>query len=224
MHAERSTVAIWRSALSRARMCVVDRWVVRPRPIAIAAALAVITLVDILPRDELSLLQFGALDEAAHLATVLLVLWSVRLPMPRRLVLAVLLGAVAIDIDHVISISTSFPMQNGAPRPYTHSLLTPAVLVIVSLLMPTAIRVGLVGIALGTLGHFLRDIATSDGMLLFWPLSSTTVLLPYQLYAVTVVLLAVGSIQRLRAGSVGRAVSSGARRDRGTGSAGRSSD
>lgn len=53
------------------------------------------------------------------------------------------------------------------------------------------------GIALGELGHLLRDIATGDGVALLWPLTETGVRVPSWIEAA-----AIGALTT-RAGSVG---------------------
>jgi inner membrane protein len=102
----------------------------------------------------------------------------------RRLWPWALVGAVAIDIDHV-------PMYTFSPdfavdgRPPTHSLLTVLVLAGVALACAPA-RVPFAGLALGLCLHFVRDVATGPGVPLFWPLGDAAVRVPYVAYLVVI--------------------------------------
>jgi inner membrane protein len=125
------------------------------------------------------------LDEPAHLVTAAL-LWAALVPrrtLPGALPW-VLVGAVAIDLDHL-------PLYLGLPdflvdggRPPTHSLATVAVLAGLSLLTHRRRVVG--ALAVGVLLHFVRDLATGPGISLAWPLVDASVRLPYGLYAAVV--------------------------------------
>jgi len=107
----------------------------------------------------------AVLDEVAHLATAAL-LWGAR---P-----AVMLGAVTIDLDHLLPWS-------GGGRPGGHSLWPPLVLGVTSRGAPR-------DIGLGIAAHLVRDAATG-GVPWLWPLGDWTLRLPYTAYAVGLALL-----------------------------------
>ena len=131
----------------------------------------------------------GALDEPAHLLTAWLVLNCIP-PARGRIWPWALLGAVLIDLDHVPLLLWGGPVTDFGGRPVTHSLATVAVLTAVALAVPR-VRVGAGGLAVGVLLHLLRDLASSPGVPLLWPLRPENVLLPYWIYAVLVVAAAV---------------------------------
>ncbi len=85
----------------------------------------------------------GPLDESAHLLTVLLVSFALG-PSPRaravraRLLLPALVAAVAIDLDHVPALAGSQWLTAGTPRPYTHSLVLVAALLVAAGLVRAA--------------------------------------------------------------------------------------
>ncbi|WP_245820959.1 metal-dependent hydrolase [Geodermatophilus pulveris] len=123
----------------------------------------------------------GLLDEPAHLLTAWLFLaaspWA-----RRRLDLRwVLLGAVAIDVDHLPLYLWGALASSPGGRPVTHSLITVLVLLVVAALS-RRLRTAATGVAVGVLLHFVRDVATGPGLPLAWPLCSGGALLPYGLY------------------------------------------
>jgi inner membrane protein len=143
----------------------------------------------------------GVLDEPAHLSTAGLALLACRpwnwLSRHRAESAVVLAASVLIDLDHV-------PLYAGVPhiasggRPYSHSLTTVALLLVVALALPAGRRrwpaAGATGVAL----HLVRDLATGPGVTLFWPISSADVLVPYWVYAVVCVGLAAAATVRMR--------------------------
>jgi membrane-bound metal-dependent hydrolase YbcI (DUF457 family) len=145
------------------------------RPPALAC-LATIGIADyVIHRRSPSWLQVGALDEPAHLATAFL--------LNERPTPAYLIGALLPDLDHV-------PLMFGNPtpgdsRPPTHSILTVLPALAVSR-----------DLAAGILAHFARDLALHAGAPVFWPLSSTSLRVPYALYAAAVTALAVRARRR----------------------------
>lgn len=166
------------------------------RSVPLAAGLvALVLLVDVaLALRSWALLPQGLLDETGHLATAglgLLAAERLGLRLRLRVVLVVLAGAVLIDVDHV-------PLYAGVPgvaaaggRPFTHSLLTVAVLLGAS----AALRVRrplLLAVAAGVLLHFLRDVATAPGLALLWP-ASVVVRAPYPAYVVALLGLAAAA-------------------------------
>lgn len=139
----------------------------------------------------------GLLDEPAHAATAALVLAAAG---PRRplWIAGFVLGAVAIDIDHLPQGLGSDVISTGTRRPFSHSLLTIAVLSIVALTARGRLRALSAGAALGVATHLGRDSATG-GVALLWPLSAVTVTAPYALYAVLLAVLAARADARMRA-------------------------
>ncbi len=132
----------------------------------------------------------GALDETAHLLTMLLVLWALgpRFCRPRVL-LPALVASVAIDIDHIPGYLGADWLTAGTPRPYTHSLLMLAAFVAAAVIWRRR-RVALFAIALGLTVHFWRDLSESGaGVSLLWPWSDHVFTLPHTGY-----LLAIGAI------------------------------
>jgi len=141
----------------------------------------------------------GLLDEAGHLLTAIVLLAASTSARIRRLTPWALLGAVAIDVDH-IPLYTFAPRFVVSGRPPTHSLITVLALLIAALVLK-AIRIPLLGIAIGICLHFVRDVATGPGLPLFWPFSKSTVMAPYGLYVTVVAVAAaivIGRLARLR--------------------------
>lgn len=118
------------------------------------------------------LLTGGLLDEPAHLFTNLLGLMALGLlvPVSRRFAAAVLVSAVAIDLDHLPHYFGTGPLSpTPGGRPYTHSLLT----VVAALAVAAAVRrwrPAALGVAFGLVLHFARDVLEGPpGVSLFWP-------------------------------------------------------
>jgi inner membrane protein len=101
----------------------------------------------------------------------------------------VLLGVVAIDIDHIPLYLWGGPLAAGGGRPVTHSLATVVALLAAGLAVPR-LRRGASWLAVGVLLHFVRDVATSPGVPLWLPVKSDSVLLPYRAYLILLVALA----------------------------------
>jgi len=144
-------------------------------------ALGVIVGVDLMLGQRPWPLVFdGTLDEAGHLMTAGLLLAALPWSAIGGLWPWALIGAVAIDIDHV-------PLYTFAPefavdgRPPTHSMLTVLFLAVLAVAIPAA-RIPLAGLALGVGLHFVRDIATGPGVPLFWPFNDAAIRVPYALY------------------------------------------
>lgn len=138
----------------------------------------------------------GLLDEPAHAATAALVLAVAGRRRPAWVV-GFLLGAVAIDIDHLPQTFGSDVISEGTGRPHSHSLLTVTLLSIVALATRGRPRALAAGAALGVVTHLSRDLATG-GVALLWPLSTATVVVPYELYAVLLTVLTLAGIASLR--------------------------
>jgi inner membrane protein len=160
---------------------------------------ALIFACDALVRRAHGIVATGALDEPAHLATAGLVLLAVsgngRHKLRRAEALVVLASAVLIDLDH-IPLYAGLPQVALGGRPFSHSLLTVALLLLLSAVLPVRSRRWALAAACGVALHFVRDIATGPGLLLFWPVSDREVLLPYLLYAAVV--LCAGAVATAR--------------------------
>jgi inner membrane protein len=133
----------------------------------------------------------GALDEVCHLLTTLLVLWALG-PRVRRFMVPALVASVLIDTDHVPAQFGVYWLTEGTPRPYTHSLLSIAVVLIVAVLWPRRRDVAL-GVAIGLALHFWRDMAEGGaGVSLLWPVSRHAFQYPHAYYlALMAVVVAV---------------------------------
>lgn len=124
----------------------------------------------------------GPLDEAAHFLTALLVLWALGPRMRQRFLIPALVASVAIDADHIPDrLGWSFLTQ-GTPRPYTHSLLTIA-LVLMAAFVWRRRRDMMLGITIGLVLHFWRDLGEwGSGVSLLWPFSDHSFTLSHGLY------------------------------------------
>jgi len=146
----------------------------------------------------------GLLDEPAHLLTAWLALAACSPRTARlRLLPWVLLGAVAIDLDHVpLYLGADGITADGGGRPVTHSLLTVAVLLALAVVAGRPLS----GLAAGVGLHLARDLATGPGVPLLWPMDSSDVripYLPYLLFLVVLTLVATG--RRISASATGAA-------------------
>jgi inner membrane protein len=148
----------------------------------------------------------GLLDESAHLITAALVVGSVPRTVVRSVWPWVLIGSVAIDVDHLPLYAGVSGFRVDGGRPPSHSLAL-VLLLLAGAAIP-ALRKPLVGLAGGVILHIVRDMATGPGVPLFWPLIPENFLLPYPVYVALMVLSTVGSTVRLGHGrarwSVGR--------------------
>jgi inner membrane protein len=146
-----------------------------------------------------SVVPGGPLDEAAHLLTTLLILWALDPRASERFVVAALAASVAIDIDHVPGELGAGWLTAGTPRPYTHSLLTVA-LVVAAALAWRRRRVLMLGVAFGLALHLWRDMSeTGSGVSLFWPFSYRSVRLSHAAYLAVMALAVTAGACRLRA-------------------------
>jgi len=156
------------------------RWHLRARcrrllalsPATLAAAVIVLASADWgyrLAGD--ALFPGGPLDEIAHFLTTLLVFWSLGSRTRERFLAPALVASVAIDLDHIPARLGVDWLTAGTPRPYTHSLLTIAVVLAVAVLWRRR-RDLLLGVAIGLAIHFWRDMGEGDsGVSLLWPFS-----------------------------------------------------
>jgi inner membrane protein len=143
---------------------------------------------------ELNLLADGVTDEPAHLLTALLILAAIRnatgVAPSRRVLVALLLGCVLIDLDHLPLYAGWSGVANDG-RPFSHSLLTLLLLAGAAWLVPRAHRDVLLGAAVGVVLHLLRDLGTGPGVPLWWPLSTVDVRVPYAAYVGVVGIAAI---------------------------------
>jgi LexA-binding, inner membrane-associated putative hydrolase len=139
------------------------------------------------------------LDGPAHAATGLLGLMALGVGFGAPLVLAVLAGSLLIDADHLPHVFGSDILEHGVPRPYTHSLGTIVILLVVAVLVRDRGRRRLILIATLALAlHFFRDMAEpgGPGVSLLWPLSDHAVKVAYGWYAALLLMLAAIAIGR----------------------------
>lgn len=170
-------------------------------PVAVLLAGLVVGLDRIIPSAG-SYARLGVLDEAAHLASTALVLLAVvtsrGAAVPRGFAVGALVAGNLIDVDHVPVVLGSDLLTRGSERPYTHSLVTCAVLLLLAMSDRRLYQV-CSGAALGVAVHLLRDTSTSTAPLT-WPLSYESWSLgpwPYLVVvAGSVVTVTVGSLRR----------------------------
>lgn len=172
-----------------------------PHPALPPAALAAVALLDVAASlRDWSIPITGLLDEPAHLLTAWLFLAALGFRWGTRLQAWTLLGAVGIDLDHVPLYLWWEGISAPGGRPVTHSLAT--VLVLVAMAAVPRLRTPALGLALGVVLHLARDLATGPGVPLLWPLSTTSALLPYPVYAaalgITAALAVLAAFRRRR--------------------------
>jgi inner membrane protein len=154
-----------------------------------------------------SLFPGAPLDETAHLLTTLLVVWALGGRACERFLIPALVASVAIDADHLPGRFGADWLTAGTPRPYTHSLLTVAVVLAASIVWARR-RDLLLGVALGLTLHLWRDMAESgNGVSLLWPVSRHAWTFRHGAYLVIIaVVVAVDAIrllvQRLRVATI----------------------
>ena len=168
----------------------------RPLAIALVAFIFGLDLLWSVIASSTAPTEFGAVDEPSHLATALLLLLALlTLARSRRpsmsFLAAALIASVAIDLDHIPELLGWQGLTGGLPRPYTHSLMTPLVLILVGGLAGRRIRPVAFGAAFGVGAHLCRDLCTGPGVAILWPLSSAPVRLPYLVFAAGLILIAV---------------------------------
>lgn len=156
-----------------------------------------VCLVDaVIPPASDSLLVAGALDELAHLATAIVFLSVLRLG-PSASIVALLMGSVALDIDHVPGVLGWDGLTEGSARPYSHSFATVAdsfatvaVVLAASTLYPPVRRLA-AALALGVTVHLWRDLSTGEGsgVPLLWPFARDPVAVPYEVYVASLIAL-----------------------------------
>lgn len=159
------------------------RWQQRPDLAAVCAAFACIVAIDAVPALVPATDGFVSnLDDLAHVAVAIIVVVLVR--ARGAVAAALIVGGVAIDLDHVPGIAGWSVPNDGAGRPY-HSLAVVALLLAVAVLAPRARGIA-AGAAAGVAVHLWRDLSTGPGVPLVWPLSTAMVRLPYSVFACSV--------------------------------------
>lgn len=165
-------------------------------PLEVLACAAVLFLADwAYRRTGDSFIPGAPLDETAHLLTALLLLQA----LPRRqragLIGPALLASVAIDLDHIPQDLGFQFLTLGTPRPYPHSLLTPLLLLAPALAFRRR-RALFLGLALGVMLHFFRDLAEGggSGVSLLWPLSEHSYGYPHATYVALMICVAAADI------------------------------
>jgi inner membrane protein len=144
-----------------------------------------------------SLFPGGALDECAHVLTTVLILWALGPRVWQRFLVPAVIASVAIDLDHVPGQLGMNWLTAGTPRPYTHSLLTIA-LVLAAALLVRPRRDALLGVALGLASHFFRDLAEpGTGVALLWPWSYHSFSLPHATYVLIMATVVLAGALRL---------------------------
>ena len=146
----------------------------------------------------------GILDEPAHLATGALVLLAVAGPAwllrHRLFACAALFFAMAIDADHIpYYAGVRFIVHGG--RPFSHSLATVLLLLLIGLALPAGrfprLRPIVLGAGVGVALHLLRDVGNGPGIPLFWPVTWLNVIVPYGFYGAAIVGIAVLATLRM---------------------------
>ena len=179
-------------------------WAVRPSAAVLLVIAAVLFAADqALLRTGEGPWSAGPLDETAHLLTGALVLAALRGLPDRSFAIGLLAMSVLIDLDHVPGRLGYEFMTRGTDRPYTHSLITIAVIGILALAWARR-RSLLLGAMVGIAAHFARDLSESrSGVPLLWPWSHHSYTLPHWTYLAA--MAAVVTVALWRVWSEGRA-------------------
>lgn len=161
---------------------------VRLLSIAMAPALAIIMGIDLRIRGAEEILVHGFADEIAHLLSALIMLSAVRAVGFRLSWVAVAIGAVAPDIEYVLSrLDMTAPIGDSS-RGVMHTLVPGAGILLLGLMLPP-LRVFLVSLGLALLTHVVRDAATSSVPAL-WPLTDEYFHLRYAFFLTMVAICA----------------------------------
>jgi membrane-bound metal-dependent hydrolase YbcI (DUF457 family) len=151
-----------------------------------------------------SIFPGGVLDETAHLLTMLLVIWALGRRACQRFMVPALIASVAIDLDHLPGSLGVQWLTADTPRPYTHSLLTIALLLVAAGVVRRR-RDVILGIVLGLSVHFFRDLAESHtGVSLLWPFSDRSFTIPHHDYVwAMAVVVTIDTLRCLRSRAAG---------------------
>lgn len=155
--------------------------------------------VDALLREPLPFVLVALLDEAAHLATTLLVLAGLSaagVRLSRWCVLGAVLAGNLVDLDHLPQYAGLLWLTPSVlERPRTHSVVL--ILLVLALSAwstrrdrPHHLDLG-VGAGIGLAGHFLRDIS-GGATPIWWPMSTVPIAIPAWAYMTLLVLCAAG--------------------------------
>ncbi len=146
-----------------------------------------------------ALLPQALLDWTDHLLTTLFIVWAIKPPVSERQLVAALVASVVIDVDHLPEQLGSDILTAGTMRPYTHSLTTIMVLLVLAAARRDW-RAWELGAALGVASHLWRDLAepAGSGVALFWPVSDRTITTPAAVYLVSIAVLAAIGLARSR--------------------------
>ncbi len=174
--------------------------VLAPPPIVVACA-ALLFAVDQYAYQQAGSAVFpqAPLDWTAHLLTTLFIVWAVKPLVSERQLVPALVASVVIDADHIPGELGSHILTAGTWRPYTHSLATVVVLLVLAAARP-GWRAWASGAALGVASHLWRDLAEpqTSSVSLFWPVSDHGVNTPAAAYLGSIALLAVVALVRSR--------------------------
>ncbi|HEY2771487.1 MAG TPA: metal-dependent hydrolase [Solirubrobacteraceae bacterium] len=172
----------------------------------LAVACVILALADLGNQLADAVILEGTSDEIAHLATTLIILWALGPTICRRFLVPALIASVAIDVDHVPARLGYHFLTHGTPRPYTHSLLTIVVVVLVAAVWRRR-RDVLIGVGLGLAIHFFRDLTEhGSGVALLWPISDYSCSLPHAVYLAAMALSVLVVAERLRGAPLGERV------------------
>lgn len=141
----------------------------------------------------------GPVDELAHLLTGALVLAALRGVVDRGFAAGLLVMSMLIDVDHVPGLLGLDWLTRGTDRPYTHSLLTIALVGLAGVVWRGR-RSLLLGALLGIAVHLARDLSESaSGVPLAWPLSLRSFTLPHWTYLLAMSAVLAVALWRARA-------------------------
>jgi len=172
--------------------------ILHPSARTVAAAAALFAVDQFVYQQVGSFVPLQApLDWTNHLLTTLFIAWALRPLIDRTRILTALIASVLIDADHIPGYLGSHILTGGTPRPYTHSLATVFVLLVVAACRPSW-RNRELGAALGVLSHLWRDLAEPSriGVALFWPFSDRAVTTPPAVYLGSIAVLALIALAR----------------------------
>jgi inner membrane protein len=186
----------------RAPRTVLPAWrtgALRLRPASLGIATACLIAADWGSRQVGDSVFPGApLDETAHFVTTLLIFWALGRGACRRFLAPALVASVMIDVDHLPARFGTQWLTAGTPRPYTHSLLTIAVMLGIALLWGRRRDLWL-GVAIGLAIHLWRDMGEgSAGVSLLWPFSDQSFQYPHSVYVAVMAAAVVIAAARCR--------------------------
>ena len=161
------------------------RWSPRATALAVRIVLPLLAAAIALTFDSLdrttpfSVWKSGLLDEPSHFAMAALCVLALQrfIPLSRAFVIAALIASVAIDLDHIpIYLGAGWVSPVPGGRPYTHSVATLMVLLVICLATKRG-RPAAAGAFFGVVVHLIRDICEGPpGVPLYWPFSEHIVI------------------------------------------------